>query len=157
MKATLVSPLQKSYTEAVIDGLFSGLAGGIAMLLFLIVVGALSGQSLLGVINRFSPDGQQLTPLTSVLLHLGVSAIYGVVYGVLINSLPASLRQRLPGWSLGLAYGLVLYLLARFFLLPGTGSLLLQLPAWQFIGAHIVYGTIAGMLFARQMFNESLA
>lgn len=150
MKIALTQTERKSYTDAVIDGLLSGLAAGLAMLAYLLVTGLIDGNSLLSVINLFYPAGQDIRPLASVLLHLGVSSIYGVLYGLILRSVLSRVAARVPAWLLGMVYGLLLYLLAHYLLLPGSGSALQQLPPWQFASAHLLYGAVLGILFARE-------
>jgi hypothetical protein len=150
MKIAMTNSTRHSYTDAVIDGLLAGLAAGAGMLAFLLLTGLLTGEPLMSVISRFSPNGENLQPLAGVLLHLGVSSIYGVMYGVLLHSLSGKQLNRVPGWLMGLIFGLILFLLAYFVLLPGNGSALLELPAWQFAVAHLVYGVTAGILYARK-------
>lgn len=149
MKIAVATTRNKSYADAVVSGLLSGLAAGLAMLAYLLVTGLFDGQSLLSVINLFYPDGQDIRPLVSVLLHLGVSSVYGVLYGMILHSLFSRLAERAPAWLLGSVYGLLLYLVAHYLLLPGSGSALQELPVWQFASAHLLFGFVLGILFAR--------
>ncbi|MFN2223925.1 MAG: hypothetical protein ACK2UH_15310, partial [Candidatus Promineifilaceae bacterium] len=63
--------------DAAVDGLLAGIVAGLAMALFLLVVGALSGVTPAGVIGRFDP-AQANSPVVGLFTHLAVSAIYGV-------------------------------------------------------------------------------
>ena len=86
-----------------------------------------------------------MNPVTGALSHLAVSSIYGALFGVL--SLP--LGKRVPLWLAGVAYGLVLYVIARVAILPGTGSPLLEIPSLIFAAAHLFYGGVLGWLQGR--------
>ena len=126
--------------DRAVSGLLSGFTGGLVMAVIIVLVGLVAGDSWLETINRFNPFGQG-SPVQGVLLHLGVSAVYGIVFGLLLPILP----RRLPAWLAGLAYGLLLFGLAQLVILPGTGSGLAGLPLWGLAAAHGVYGLVLGM------------
>ncbi len=140
---------KKNTSEALIDGLFGGILGGLGMLIFLTVVGLLGSKSLVETLNRFGLTDQISTPLSGVLLHLGVSAVYGAIFAVILHFVQPKLPQGIPGWAWGAGYGLVLWLFAASLLLPTTGSDLLELPAWQFASAHLIFGAILGWFCTR--------
>jgi branched-subunit amino acid permease len=75
-----------------------------------------------------------------------VSAIYGVLFGLLLGGVglirPSALRWRL---LLGMGYGLLLWVLAMGLVLTAVGAPLAQMPAWQFGLAHLVYGLALGL------------
>ena len=129
-----------SVSDRAISGLLRGLLAGVFMMVVLVLAGILSGDSLLIALNRFNPFSQDL-PLQGLLLHLGVSAVYGIVFGVLRVAIP----RRVPGWLAGLLYGLLLFGLAELVILPSTGSTLTDLPAVFVLLAHELYGLILGL------------
>jgi hypothetical protein len=133
-----------SASDAAIDGLFGGLIAGAAMILVIILGGLLAGESPVAVLERFS-TGQATTPLAGGLLHLAVSGIYGTLFTLLIHWMPLGFRKRLPGWSVGLGYGLVLLGVAVGILLPGLRSPLASLPLWVLALGHGVYGLVLGL------------
>jgi hypothetical protein len=86
-----------------------------------------------------------------LLSHLAVSAIYGMLFGVLAWPVLRRFSSRkITGWLGGLVYAILLLLLAQIAILPGTNSPLEQIPFWQWALAHGVYGLILGGLFARK-------
>jgi hypothetical protein len=142
--------------DAVIDGLFTGLLAGLAMAAALVLAGWSSGEHPVQVLTRLTP--QQLNaPLSGFLLHLAVSGIYGMVYGVIwwlvlrVRQFQPSLMTALVG---GAAYGLLLEAAAQAILLPGSGSALGQLPMWQLALAHLAYGLVLGWLLYRVQLNR---
>jgi hypothetical protein len=147
MKSISMSPTRRLNSEAVVDGLIGGLVGGVGMLVLLILFAFLFGESPITMINRFGVPGQPANPLASTLLHLGVSAVYGAIYGILINLFPPRISKYLPGWIWGAGFGLTLWLLAVTILLPSSGSALLGIPSWQFLIAHLVYGALLGLVY----------
>lgn len=131
--------------DAAVDGLLAGLGSGVVMAVYLLITGILGGDAMGTIMGRFAPGGET-TPVTGLLAHLAVSAIYGAVFGVV--TLP--LRKRIPVWVLGLVYGAALFLIARVALLPGTGSSLLEISPVHFGIAHLVYGGILGWQIGRK-------
>jgi uncharacterized membrane protein YagU involved in acid resistance len=148
MKAITMAPAQKITSDAVIDGLFGGLLAGGGMLVFLIAAGLWGGSPAMQTLSHFGIPGQSISPLASLLLHLGVSSVYGILFGLLINILPRKYRGALPGWLWGIFFGLLIWLLAELVLLPGSGSALLEIPRGLFAGSHVVYGLILGWFSA---------
>jgi hypothetical protein len=139
------SKRQSSISETVVEGLFAGVAAGVVMLVYLLASGLLSGETVALVLGRFSiqtpPD-----PLQGALLHLAVSSIYGMLFGVVMGLLGG----RFSAWGLALLYVLAIYLLARWVLLPGAESHLLDMAPIQFALAHLVYGLVLGLWFRRK-------
>ncbi len=121
-------------------GLLRGVAAGLVMAVVLVLVGLALGDTLDQAISRFSPSGIEV-PLQGVLVHLGVSAVYGTVFGLLQPLLP----RRLPGWLTGLVYGLLLYGLALAVVLPRTGPGMANLPPLALALAHGIYGLVLGL------------
>jgi len=134
-------------SDAAVDGLVSGLLAGVAMGIFLLTAGLAQGESLVAVLGRFTIAGRAASPLSGVLLHLAVSAIYGILCGLVFW---LGLRRRLAGrpaaWGAlpGALFGLLLWLAAEFVLIPASGSLAASFPAWQFALAHLLFGAILG-------------
>jgi uncharacterized membrane protein YagU involved in acid resistance len=131
-----------SLGELAVEGLFAGIAAGAVMLAYLLVFGMLSGEAVTVMMGRFSIQVPP-NPLQGALLHLAVSAIYGLLFGIVWRFL----GRRFSAWGTALLYGLVIYLLARFVLLPESGSPLLDIPPLHFALAHLVYGLVLGLWF----------
>lgn len=138
---------EQTVSDAAVDGLASGLLAGAAMGLFLMAVGLAQGQSSATILGRFAISGSAANPLEGVLLHLAVSAIYGILYGLLFW---LGLRRWLSGrpavWGglPGAAFGLLIWLAAEFVLIPVSGSQAANFPAWQFALAHLLFGAVLG-------------
>ena len=134
--------IQASLSETAVEGLFAGLVAGIAMLLYLLAAGLLSADAASTTLGRFSIQAPP-NPLQGALLHLAVSAIYGLIFGIVWSLL----GRRASSWVVAALFALVIYLLARFVLLPGSGSGLLHLAPIHFALAHLVYGLTLGFWF----------
>ncbi|GEM_PF-1533180 len=83
--------------------------------------------------------------IVSILIHFGLSLAFGVGFAALYSGLLK--LNYIPGLptSIGLASGLVTWLLARFVALPILGSELYAAPA--FLIAHLVFGATLGLLY----------
>lgn len=135
--------------DAAVDGLFAGIAGGLLMMLVLVIYGLLTGDGAEATLGLFDPrEGGAAVP--GGLTHLAVSAIYGALYLIIVRLLggrwPAAWRFT---WLLGVVYGLAIWLLAELVLLPASGSPLMSIPAPVFAVAHVVYGLTVGIVSLR--------
>src|SRR5512143_1113048 len=81
-------------SQAAVDGLFAGLLAGLVMAAFLAVTSLVRSETLSALFSRFSP-AQAASPFTGFLLHLAVSSVYGILFG-LVWYLTASLRRLAP-------------------------------------------------------------
>jgi len=136
--------------DAAIDGLLGGIVAGLVMVLFLLVAGVLSGDAPADVIGRFDP-AQSNNLVSGLLTHLAVSAIYGAIFGLLLLG-ALRLRPSLVryGWLAGLAYGLVLFTVARGAIGDGVDSGLAHFPSAILLLAHAVYGLVIGFVIGRK-------
>ena len=151
MDKTDIIPDNKSdLSTLAVDGVIFGLVAGVAMFLFLMVLALLSGDAPGMILSRFSGAGIT-SPMLGLLGHLGVSAIYGVLFGVLIWPVLTRLTsRRISGWFGGLFYAGFLVLLAQIAILPGTNSPLSQILFWQWALGHGIYGLVLGSMFSRR-------
>jgi hypothetical protein len=137
---------RKAAGDAAVDGIIGGLIAGTLMATYLGGYGMATNQSPAAVLQLFSPGGDQA--ITGTLLHLGVSSVYGALFGILWNLVPGSAR-RAPAWLAGLGYGMVLFLVAVAVLLPATNAPLRAIPNIHFGFAHAIYGVTLGWLVSR--------
>jgi hypothetical protein len=133
---------QSNMSEMAVEGLFAGVLAGVVMLLYLVAIGLLSGEAAGVMLGRFSIQTPP-NPMQGALLHLGVSSIYGMLFGV-VQSL---LGRRLPAMGVALLYALAIYLLAILVLLPSSQSKLLDIAPVHFALAHLAYGLVLGLWF----------
>lgn len=134
--------------DAAVGGLFSGMIAGITMAAYLGLVNLLMGESLLETLARFAVS-DDATPLLGFLLHLGVSGVYGLVYGLICQLAARHWISRAPVWLsvlIGMAYGLLLLILAWAVLLPGSTSPLKEISPSHLSIAHLIYGAALGTL-----------
>jgi hypothetical protein len=140
-------------------GALAGVGGGLAMAL----IGALLTHALdqdswlqLKVIASLvlgpavaAQSGFAAEPiLLGALIHLAAAALLGALFEVLMRRI-----ARLPSdygipEVAGLAYGLLIWLVAFFAVIPAVIPLLLQIYAPALIIQHLVYGAITGLLYS---------
>lgn len=134
--------------DAAVDGLFGGIAAGVVMAIYLGAYALISGEGLAVMFGRFAV-GDGAPPLQGFVLHLAVSSVYGVIYGIITKSiLPADRISRFAALA-GLMYGLLLLTVAKAVLLPMANSALLEIPFLHFAIAHAIYGLVLGALAGR--------
>lgn len=125
--------------DAAVDGLLAGIAAGIVMAVYVVIV-SLLGEGV-AVLNRFDPNGA--SPVVGTLMHLAVAGVYGAVFGIVSKWLR---RFNLPAWLSGLAFGLVLFTVAVTIILPSSRSALAGIPTLHFAIAHVIYGLVTGII-----------
>jgi hypothetical protein len=135
-----LSRTRLTWGDRAASSLLRGLLAGVLMAGVLVPAGVIAGEPWMQALNVFNPSSQ-VAPLQGLLLHLGVSAVYGVLFGLLQPLIP----RRLPGWLTGLGYGLLLFAVAELFLLPQARSGMSTLPALALLLGHGVYGLVLGL------------
>ncbi len=148
---TSIKPIPAHTTtlgDAAVDGLLNGAVAGLAMALYLVLAMLAQGQAPWAVLSAFDASARN-SPLVGLVMHLAVSGVYGALFGLLWKSTHRLVPASVPGWLIGLFYGLVLYLLAELVLLPSTATALRDIPFYHFGIAHLIYGAVLGWLIGR--------
>lgn len=140
MKKEMRVTNSESWGDAAVSGLLAGIVAGVVMAAFLVAVGFAGGESVGQVLSHFG-TGEGTTPIGGLLTHLAVSGVYGIVWGYLLRIVRSLLPA--PVWLIGLAYGLLLFLVAQGIFLVGP-TLLTDVPPLPFLFAHAVYGLALG-------------
>ncbi|MFQ5854280.1 MAG: hypothetical protein ACE5LU_01355 [Anaerolineae bacterium] len=83
-------------------------------------------------------------------MHPAQAAVYGALFGVRWQLVGRRRRSSVLTVLAGLAYGLVLLLVAKAIILPGTALALREIPFVHFSVAHGIYGLVVGFLTSRQ-------
>ena len=143
-----VVSVQRSFGDAAVDGLFGGVGAGVLMVLYLVVAQVVAGDGPATTLSRFDTSGTA-SPWMGTLVHLAVAAVYGALFGLGVQFIVRIMRRPVPLWPAGLAYGLVLLLVAEAIVLPATGSALRGIPLVHFALAHVIFGVVLGLLIAR--------
>ena len=141
-KSSSLTYKQSTTGDTAVTGLFSGLKGGVAMAAVIVVFSLLAGQGI-SYLSSFSSD----TPVPAqqgLLMHLAMSGIYGMLYGLIHHQVRIERFRRLPGWLKGLGYAMLLWIFAVGVLLPAARSLVMTLPWPVFFSGHLAYGLVLG-------------
>jgi hypothetical protein len=141
---------QSHIGDAAVDGLIDGALAGLGMALYLVLADLISGGVLLAVLTGFDL-GQWSSPLRGLLLHLTLAAIYGAIFSMARRAIVH--RRPLVRWAsgaIGLAYGVLLWLVAPGMLPTGVEALLRAVTPIDFFIAHVIYGISLGMLSSRR-------
>ena len=140
---------RSSVGDTAVDGLLNGVVAGIVMVIYLVISGVLTGAGLIATLSAFDL-GQGASPVRGVLIHLAVAAMYGMVFSLLYRLIG---RRRSIGRGgnmiIGLAYGLLLWLITQIAFAAGVNVALSNLSTVHFAVAHAVYGATLGWLAGR--------
>jgi hypothetical protein len=141
-----------------LGGAVAGLGGGLAMSIAGAIISAslngdiwLEAKQIAGVIYGPAAAAQPgfiAGPvIVGTLLHLIASAILGAIFGILtrrVFHLPSEFGTPLMA---GLIYGLLIWMVAYFVVLPAFNPPLRETYAPAFIVQHLVYGAVTGLLY----------
>ncbi len=139
---------EKTLGDTAVTGLLNGILAGAAMAAFLIATLGLGGESPPAVLQRFGTAGGAASPLMGAVDHLAMSGIYGIVFALLYRWLTPRASGQRAALTVGVIYALIMFAVAQLFLLPASGSPLLDIPL-HFGVAHLIYGGILGLLSQR--------
>jgi hypothetical protein len=141
-----------------LGGAVAGLGGGIAMA----IIGAMISASLGGDIwleskqiaavvygpAAIARSGFVAGPvIVGTLLHLIVSAALGAIFGILTRRVLRLTSEFGTLIMAGLIYGLLIWMIAYFLVLPFFNPTLRETYAPAFIVQHLVYGAVTGLLY----------
>src|SRR5258706_12565767 len=143
-----VSSHTTSISEAAVDGLRRGLPAGSGMLLYLFAASPTLNESPLVLLGRFARV-EQTSPAFGFAAHMGMSAVYGILFMLLWRLIGRRVPRNIAP-VVGIAYGIVLFLIAELILLPAGQSPLLQIPAIHWGIGQGIYGLVLGYLTGRK-------
>ena len=146
-------------TKIEASGAIAGLVGGVTMAVVGAILAIAMGADLwkapkliatfvLGLSATAGTGFVVLPVIIGSLIHLALSALFGVLYGVLscrIWKMPLDYGAPVV---FGFVYGLAIWLVAYFVVLPVVNPLLLEIYAPSFLIQNMVYGMILGMTYA---------
>ncbi len=142
-------------SRAVRGGVVAGIVGGLALAIFLAVVALLNGMPvapvfkgaalpLFGPERVSSPLWEPGVVVLGTLLHLAVSIVWGVLFGLLFYGM-----SRAATMLAGIGWGLTVWIGMFYVVLPLTGGfgVTQATPLWQAITMHLVFGLAAAAAF----------
>jgi hypothetical protein len=142
-----------------LGGTLAGLGGGLAMAIVGMLFARILGQDawlepkqiaavVWGAAALTHTEFDAAPVLVGTLIHFVTSAVVGAIFGIVTRRwlhLPSDFGTPVLA---GLVYGLLVWLVAYFVVLPVVDPFLLDSYAPAFIIQHIVYGVVTGLLYA---------
>lgn len=139
-------------------GALAGLAGGLAMAIVAALISVSMGQDIWHESKRIAAivygpaalaaAGFDLGPvLLGTLIHLAVSALLGAIFGIVTRRWLGLTSDFGTPVLAGLIYGLMIWLVAYFLILPLINPALLEVYAPAFIIQHVAYGIVTGLVY----------
>lgn len=137
-------------------GALSGLGAGAIMGLVAMIVATASGMSLLApfrdVAGALFPavlaaDGSVnfATILLGLAIHFTIAVLLGMLFTIIYSGLLKLTFNFGVPITMGLAYSWIIWMVARYLILPMFGTAVYEVPA--FIIAHAVFGVSLGVLY----------
>jgi hypothetical protein len=140
---------RSSIGDAAVDGLLNGVVAGVVMAIYLMISGVLTGAGLATTLSAFDL-GQGVSPVRGALLHLAMAAIYGMVFSLLYRLIGRGRPiGRVGTISMGVTFGLLLWLITQVAFAAGINVALSNLPTVHLAVAHLIYGAALGWLTGR--------
>ncbi len=141
-------------------GVIGGLVGGIVLAMLMMIVTAIMGMGLLRPLYLLAAtfhapwamtNGVDVAPLlVGLMLHMVNSAIFGLIFALLLGAMMSTRSMSLTTWAIGgMVLGLLLFAVNQYLVLPivapamatGVGTILI----WWLLG-HVMYGVVLGLI-----------
>lgn len=152
--------MARSLQEAALDGALSGVVAGTCFALLACIASVIQGRSLLAPFRQFASiavgDGALLSPgvftplLVGGLVHLTLSAAFGLIYGIVNAGLSATTQVRYGRQvTLGIAYALALWVFNYQVIARVLYPWFLSTPLLYQLGLHVLgFGIPLALLYA---------
>jgi hypothetical protein len=85
--------------------------------------------------------------IVGTLLHLVVSTVLGAIFGIMTRRVLHLTSDFGTPLMAGLIYGMLIWVLGYFVVLPLVNPLLLETYAPAFVIQHLIYGAVTGLLY----------
>lgn len=127
-------------TKLAVAGAIAGLGGG---LVFGILMGMMGMLPLVGMLVRVE------NAVVGFIVHMAISAFIGAIFGLTAGRFTASWGSAI---LLGVAYGVVWWILGALFLMPlllGMNEMIFAIgqDQWMSLMGHLLYGIITAIIF----------
>ena len=138
-----------------LGGALAGLGGGAAMIVVAAMLSIATGQDMWREPREIaapffgSATSGGAAVLLGTVLHFLTSGLLGAAFGILsrrVLRLPSDYGVPVLG---GMLYGLLIWALAYFVVVPALNPALLDMYGPSFVIQHLVYGMVTGLLYAQ--------
>lgn len=149
-----LAPKGNDASERIAGHILAGVAGGTAFLLLGCMAAVRAGASFWIPMNAIAavlfPDMRPLSMAfdlqavsTGLVIHLYVSAFWGLVYGLVLDQvLPDEARRGAPVFLWGAGFGVILWLVMGWWVGPAFIPEVSRAPQFQSLIAHAVFGLV---------------
>ena len=139
---------QENYAagDAAVDGLLNGVIAGVGMGLYVLLVFLVNGLPINEILSYFS--NMSASPVIGALVHLAVSGIYGVLFGLAYTLFLTRWTITSYTWFVvlvGIVYGGLLWLVATFVVFRSSLSVE-NISGMHLLIAHLIFGLMLGLL-----------
>jgi hypothetical protein len=154
-------PLAHSIAEQLpnipgLGGAIAGIGGGLAMIIVAALLSMAIGQDVwrepreiaITFLGAAAQTGW-VPIVVGTIVHFIVAALFGAIFGIVsrrLLRLPSDYGAQVLA---GLIYGLALWVLAYFIVLPIVNPALLDTYAPSFLIQHLVYGVVTGLIYTQ--------
>ncbi len=135
---------KEALREAALNGAFYGLLAGVFMELYVLLAGMVVAGSDWAYV-RYLDLAHSGSPWQTVFTQLAVSLLLGTFFGMFCYWSRLVQERVLPAWLAGLAYGVLLWVLAAALVLPEDHFALSTLSSVYLLFAYMVYGLVLGL------------
>lgn len=143
-------------------GVVGGLAGGIILAMFMMIVTGLKGVGLLRPLYLVAATfhsqwamvkGVEIFPiLVGLMFHMMNSAIFGLIFALVLGAILRERSAVVTMWVVGgVVWGLILFIVNQYVILPLVDPAMAMGAAtvlFWWIVAHLMYGFVLGVLVA---------
>ncbi|HEX5690852.1 MAG TPA: DUF6789 family protein [Roseiflexaceae bacterium] len=141
-----------------LGGAIAGLIGGLSMALVGAIISASIGGDIwleskqiaaivYGSAAAAQPGFEAGPVLVGTLLHLLISTVLGALFGIVTRRIFHLTSEFGTLLMAGLIYGMLIWLVGYFAVLPAINPLLRETYAPAFIVQHLVYGAVTGLVY----------
>jgi hypothetical protein len=139
-----------------LGGAIAGIGGGLAMIIVAALLSIAIGHDVwrepreiaMPLFGAAAQSGWAPIVVGTV-IHFIIAALFGAIFGIVsrrLLGLPSDYGAQVLA---GLIYGMALWVLAYFIILPIVNPALLDTYAPSFLIQHLVYGVVAGLIYAQ--------
>jgi len=137
---TTTTAVKPSTASGVKAGIVAGLGGGLVFGMLMAMMGMLP--MVAGLVRSDSP-------IVGFLVHMGISAFIGAIYGLFAGRLPASWIAVVIA---GAVYGMIWWVLGALISMPillGMSQMVfvIEQPQIMSLMGHVIYGVVTALLF----------
>ncbi|WP_447979998.1 hypothetical protein [Candidatus Nitrospira bockiana] len=136
--------------DAVYAGVLAGLLAGVAMAMVSMMMSMMTGQgfwmpvkkisvTLLGQSTVQDPGFQMMPVMVGMMIHFATAIMFGVIF-----ALWGGRWSYGPAIGWGIAYGLAIWVVMQFAVLPIVNPVMAEMPYLQFAMLHVIFGGTLG-------------